>query len=73
MARTSLLILHPYWREPAIVQAPCGGWDILWNPSTKRFLVDYPRWHDREGETVRTYAELRNARAYARAHPLPKP
>ena len=51
-------------QEPAVRQHPVAGWEISWNPDNGCFHVDKP-----DGESVKIYADLRNARAWARKNP----
>lgn len=48
--------------EPAIDQGVTNGYRITWNPDDGRFYVE------RDGVTVTTYRDLRNARQYAKKH-----
>ena len=52
--------------EPAIRQPPVAGWDISWEPPMPGL------WHVADpdtGESVKIYAERRNALAWARRNP----
>ena len=66
MAQRTKALMNPHRPgEPAVRQPPVAGWDISYNPEEKTWHVDDPI----TAVSVRTYADRRNALAWARKNP----